>query len=71
MMAFGQDGDAPARTVLVRMALDWLMILDPGYWNGVEFLVRKLAQMRSFLWASTPAVLQDLIWCCTLRMEAT
>ena len=28
MMAFGQDGDAPATTVLVRMALEWLMILD-------------------------------------------
>jgi hypothetical protein len=49
MMAFGQDGDAPARTVLVRMALDWLPVVDPGYWNGVEFLVRKLAQMRWFL----------------------
>jgi hypothetical protein len=49
MMAFGQDGDAPARIVLVRMALDWLPVLDLGYWNGVEFLVRKLAQMRWLL----------------------
>lgn len=49
MMAFGQDGGAPARTVLVRIALDWLLVLNPRYWNGVEYLVRKLAQVRSFL----------------------
>lgn len=48
-MAFGQDGDAPARTVLVQMALDWLMILDPRYWNDVDFRIWKLTQMRSFL----------------------
>lgn len=51
--------------IVVQLALDWLMVkllvLEPGHWDGVDFLVRKQAQVRWFLWMFTTAKLQDLV----------
>ncbi len=51
--------------LVVGLVLDWLavklLILEPGYWDGVDFLVQKQTQMESFYERSTTAALQDLV----------